>query len=103
MHLLSPLPTWLKPGAVQIILVLALVWAFFYLTGDLIVEGLQNASEANASKEAPKKLVVPQFLGSPTDGVLTANTASQSSNSNSAIAVENAKNDHYADEWPVSK
>jgi hypothetical protein len=99
MHQLSPLPTWLKPGSVQIILVLALLWAFFYLTGDMIVEGLANAS----NKDAPKKLVVPQFLGSPTDGALTANTASQSSNSNSATAIENAKNDHYADEWPVSK
>ncbi len=99
MHLLSPLPTWLKPGSVQIVLVLALLWAFFYLTGDMIVEGLQNASE-NANKDS-KKLVVPQFLGSATDGVLTANTASQSSNSNSATALENAKNDHYADEWPT--
>ena len=125
-----PLPRWLRNGAVQILLIVALLWAFFYLTGDILVEGLDNMSKTdpNASadgtgaanvtpavdpgvtstkdasntpekkEEAPKKVVVPQFQGSPTDGYSTANTASQQSNSNSAQAIENSKNDHYVNE-----
>ena len=126
-----PLPRWLRHGAIQILLIVALLWAFFYLTGDILVEGLDNISsktdpndsakankgkgtedvkpsdDANdtttkdASKIVPpeekeqEKVVVPQFQGSPTDGNNTANTASQQSNSNSAQATENSKNDHY--------
>ena len=98
LHRISPfrssliLPPFLQHPVVKLLLLLLLLWGFFHLSGDLIVEGL----DASKEEETPQKIVVPSFRGSAMDGQNNANTASQQSNSNSLQAIENSKNDHYA-------
>jgi len=102
------LPPFLQNRIVKLLLLLLLLWGFFHLSGNLIVEGLatkegndnidseKTVKASDGKEEAPKKLVVPSFRGSAMDGANNANTASQQSNSNSVQAIENSKNDHYA-------
>lgn len=101
LHRISPfrssliLPPFLQHPVVKLLILLLLLWGFFHLSGDLIVEGLEE--------KKPEQYVVPSFRGSAMDGQNNANTASQQSNSNSLQAIENSKNDHYATDPSPSK